>query len=161
MPECSMENFGQIKAINNSQKVTKKCIKNHYTTELNQTRNTLQVCNTHSSSTNISFQIWHHNHPCIWAWISNMFKRYLNCNHESHSVQLQLVAIKILIGQCRYNVHGFMALWLHGFNGCVLMTHVQEWLWGQIWKEMFVLLLCVLHTPCNVLLLRLSSGAEL
>jgi hypothetical protein len=28
------------------------------------------VCNCHSSSRNISFWIWCHNHPCTWVWIS-------------------------------------------------------------------------------------------
>ena len=31
-------------------------------------RSTLQgVCNAHNSSTNISFQMSHHNHPCTWV----------------------------------------------------------------------------------------------
>ena len=36
-----------------------------------------------------------------------------------------------------------------------IQAHIQGWLWYHIWKEMLVLLLCALHTPCNVLLVAL------
>ena len=76
-------------------------------------RSTIQgACNnTHGSSTNISFQICHHNHPCTWpAWIS-----LISCNRVVFCIAA--AAASYYQNMCRSTQHS----WLYGFSDCILI----------------------------------------
>ena len=80
----------------------------------------------------------------------NIIKRCLSCNHWVTfciAAATAIVTIKTLMDStCRHNIHA----WLRAFSGCVLMIFCSV-KFGKRWLYYYVL--CVLHTPCNVLLL--------